>query len=81
MLIRNTHERYGAVAKALHWGLAVLILGLVWLGWVLVDLAAQGRIDTFFLGGGAWKIPGGNRRFERRHQTNAAVRNYKRVGC
>ena len=38
MLIRNTHERYGAVAKALHWGLAVLILGLVWLGWVLVDL-------------------------------------------
>jgi len=38
MLIRNTSERYGAVAKALHWGLAVLILGLVWLGWVLVDL-------------------------------------------
>jgi len=38
MLIRNTIERYGLVSKALHWTLAVLMLGLVWLGWVLVGM-------------------------------------------
>lgn len=38
MMIANTGQRYGVVAKALHWALAVLMLGLIWLGWVLVDL-------------------------------------------
>jgi len=38
MLIRNTRDHYGLVSKALHWVLALLILGLVWLGWVLVDM-------------------------------------------
>lgn len=38
MLIRNSDERYGLVSRILHWTLAVLMLGLVWLGWVLVGM-------------------------------------------
>lgn len=43
MLIRNTGDRYGLVSKALHWMLALLMLGLVWLGWVLVDMGYYDR--------------------------------------
>ncbi|MDZ7841948.1 MAG: cytochrome b [Gammaproteobacteria bacterium] len=43
MLIRNTGDRYGLVSKALHWTLAVLMLGLVWLGWVLVGMGYYDR--------------------------------------
>ena len=35
---RNTGNRYGLTTKLLHWSVAVLILGLVWLGWYMVDL-------------------------------------------
>ena len=35
---RNTGNRYGLAARLLHWSVAVLILGLVWLGWYMVDL-------------------------------------------
>ena len=35
---RNTGSRYGLATKLLHWSVAVLILGLVWLGWYMVDL-------------------------------------------
>lgn len=38
MRMLSTLNRYGLVARVLHWTLAVLILGLVWLGWVLVDM-------------------------------------------
>lgn len=38
MHVRNSQDRYGLVATALHWVLALLMLGLIWLGWVLVDL-------------------------------------------
>jgi cytochrome b561 len=27
MQIKNTHDNYGFIAKLLHWGIAVLILG------------------------------------------------------
>jgi cytochrome b561 len=37
-MLRNSADRYGLVAKLLHWILATLILGLVWLGWYMVDL-------------------------------------------
>lgn len=30
---------YGPVAKVLHWTVAVLIIGLLWLGWYMVDLS------------------------------------------
>lgn len=38
MLIPNTPLRFGLFSKLLHWALALLILGLIWLGWYMVDL-------------------------------------------
>ena len=35
---RNDAQKYGAVAKALHWGVALLVLGLLPLGWYMSDL-------------------------------------------
>lgn len=37
-MLRNTESRYGAVTKLLHWSVAGLICGLVWLGWYMVGL-------------------------------------------
>lgn len=39
MLIKNTAERFGLVTKLIHWVIALLILGLTWLGWYMVDLS------------------------------------------
>ena len=38
MLIGNTRQRFGLLSRLLHWSIALLILGLVWLGWYMVDL-------------------------------------------
>lgn len=38
-MLKNTPERYGLVTKALHWVIAFAILGLIWLGWWMVDLS------------------------------------------
>ena len=38
MLIKNTLSRFGLFSKLLHWTIALLILGLIWLGWYMVDL-------------------------------------------
>ena len=35
---RNTESGYGLATRLLHWSVAALILGLVWLGWYMVDL-------------------------------------------
>ncbi len=35
---RSTESGYGVVARLLHWSVAILILGLVWLGWYMVGL-------------------------------------------
>jgi cytochrome b561 len=37
-MFRNTDSHYGLVAKFLHWIIGVLIIGLIWLGWYMVDL-------------------------------------------
>ncbi len=37
-MLKNTPERYGLVAKLLHWSIALSILGLIGLGWYMVDL-------------------------------------------
>lgn len=39
MRIRNTADSYGLVSRALHWLTALLILGLIALGWYMVDLS------------------------------------------
>lgn len=38
MMLKNSADRYGLLAKFLHWISAVLIIGLIWLGWYMVDL-------------------------------------------
>lgn len=37
-MLSNTESRYGLVAKLLHWTIALFIIGLIWLGWYMVDL-------------------------------------------
>ena len=39
---RDTEHRYGLATRALHWGVAILIPALIWLGWHMADL---GRLD------------------------------------
>ncbi|MEM7542178.1 MAG: cytochrome b [Pseudomonadota bacterium] len=38
MRVLNSPERYGLVTKVLHWSTALLIFGLIALGWYMVDL-------------------------------------------
>lgn len=38
MKLRNTEDSYGIVAKLLHWIMAALIIGLIWLGWYMMGL-------------------------------------------
>lgn len=38
MRFKNSPDRYGLVGKLLHWTIALSIIGLVWLGWYMVDL-------------------------------------------
>lgn len=39
MLIRNTEDRFGLIAKLIHWVIALLMLGLTWLGWYMMGLS------------------------------------------
>jgi len=41
--LRNTPEQFGALSKLLHWLIAVLIIGLIALGWYMVDLTYYDR--------------------------------------
>jgi len=36
--LSNRPDNFGWMARLLHWSTALLMLGLVWLGWVMVDL-------------------------------------------
>ncbi len=38
MQIRNSNVRFGFLTKLLHWSIAISIIGLIWLGWYMVDL-------------------------------------------
>ena len=40
---RSSGERYGLVSRGLHWSVALLIIGLLWLGWYMVDLTYYDR--------------------------------------
>lgn len=39
MMIKNSNQGFGVVAKCMHWAIALLIIGLIWLGWHMVDLS------------------------------------------
>jgi cytochrome b561 len=36
--IRNTSEGYGIIAILIHWSMAVIVLGMIALGWYMTDL-------------------------------------------
>lgn len=38
MQFRNSKDQYGLMTKGLHWVVGLLIMGLIWLGWYMVDL-------------------------------------------
>ena len=38
-MLRSTDTRYGAIARVLHWGMALVIFVLIWLGWWMADLS------------------------------------------
>jgi cytochrome b561 len=42
-MLRSTDERYGSVTRLLHWVVALLIIGLIVLGWWMVDLTYYDR--------------------------------------
>ena len=44
-MIRNSGQQFGLVAKLIHWTIALLILGLIWLGWYMVGLTYY---DTWY---------------------------------
>jgi cytochrome b561 len=44
MQVRNTRERYGAVAQLLHWVMVVLIIGMVTAGLYMKDLAIPEKL-------------------------------------
>lgn len=37
-MLGNTQERYGVATRLLHWGIGLVMLALVWLGWWMVGL-------------------------------------------
>ena len=49
MPLKSTKEAYGLVSKLTHWLIALLIIGLIWLGWYMVDLSYYDRWQNFSL--------------------------------
>ncbi len=43
MLITNTSQHFGVVSKLFHWSIALLIIGLICLGWYMVELTYYDR--------------------------------------
>lgn len=48
MLIKNTPKGYGLVAILLHWLMAILIIGMLWLGLYMVDLPLNAEKLKFY---------------------------------
>jgi cytochrome b561 len=47
--LRNTRENWGAVARSLHWAMAVLIIGMMPLGWVAASWPlSKTKLQLFF---------------------------------
>lgn len=38
-MLQNSKYQYGSVTRILHWSVALLIIGLIWLGWYMVGLS------------------------------------------
>ena len=44
-MFKNSAQHYGLISKLLHWSIALLIIGLIWLGWYMVQL---GYYDAWY---------------------------------
>ena len=42
-MLKSTESAYGLVTRALHWLVAALVIGLIWLGWWMVGLTYYDR--------------------------------------
>ena len=53
------NQRYTLPAIALHWGQAVLVVWLLWLGWTMTDLpkGAERRQRSPVAGKPSWRPP------------------------
>lgn len=49
MHLRNTADRYGSLAKLLHWGMALVIFYLLFLGFTMGDLPIAEKVKTYGL--------------------------------
>jgi len=47
MMWRNTGERYGAVARVLHWTIAILIISTLFIGLILDDVSGPAKFALF----------------------------------
>jgi cytochrome b561 len=45
MKIKNNSEHFGLLTKLFHWLIGISIIGLIWLGWYMVDL---GYFDKWY---------------------------------
>jgi cytochrome b561 len=45
-MIRNTHARWGSISRLFHWGLGLVIIGMLAYGWWMNHMVA--RPDRFF---------------------------------
>lgn len=48
MRLKNSPEGWGLPARLLHWGMALLILGLLGLGWYMVNVVGTGDLVLRF---------------------------------
>lgn len=48
ILIRNTRDNYGMIAILIHWVMAIIILGMIGLGWYMSDLPISMQKLTLF---------------------------------
>ena len=48
MILRNTHDHYGAMAKGFHWVIALLILGLIAVGLIMTRMDPSPQMFKIF---------------------------------
>jgi len=90
MNIKNTPNRFGLVTKLSHWLIAFAIIGLIWLGWYMVDLTYYDKwynkslawhksLGILVLGAALLKI--GWQLYSPIPDTNATLKKWERLGA
>lgn len=90
MKIKNTPNQFGLVTKLSHWLIAPAIIGLIWLGWYMVDLTYYDKwynkslawhksLGMLVLGAALLKI--GWQLYSPTPDTGAALKKWERLGA